>query len=120
MSPVGGPIGDPVGVPIGAPIGPPIGSPIGSPIGIMEFIAFFLIAVVKILKYAILARILLSWIQPMGGGGIQQTLHDITEPILRIFRNLIPSIGMIDISPILAFFALDIVQIGIVKVFSTL
>jgi YggT family protein len=37
-------------------------------------------------------------------------LYDACEPLLRIFRGLIPSIGMIDISPILAFFALIILQ----------
>jgi YggT family protein len=85
----------------------------------MEFIAFFLINVVKILKYAILVRILLSWIQPMGGGRFGQILNDDTEPILKIFRNLLPNMGMIGFSPILAFFALDLVQMGIVKVFSS-
>lgn len=86
----------------------------------MEFIAFFLLTVVKILKYAILVRILLSWIQPMGRGAFYQFLNDITEPMLRVCRKLIPSIGMIDISPILAFLALDLVQLGIMKVFASL
>ena len=86
----------------------------------MEFFAFFLINVVKILKYALLVRILLSWIQPMGGGRFVQILNDITEPILRIFRNLLPRTGMIDLSPILAFFALDLVQMAIIKVFASL
>ena len=86
----------------------------------MEFIAFFLINVVKILKYALLVRILLSWIQPMGGGRFVQVLNDVTEPILRIFRNLLPRTGMIDFSPILAFFALDLVEMAIIKVFASL
>ena len=32
----------------------------------MEIIALFLINVVKVFKYALLVRILLSWVQPMG------------------------------------------------------
>ena len=84
----------------------------------MEFLAFFLINVVKVFKYALLVRILLSWIQPMGGGRFNQVLNDITEPMLRIIRNLLPKTGMIDFSPIIAFFALDFVQMGIVKVFA--
>ena len=87
---------------------------------IMQFLAFFLINVVKILKYAILVRILLSWVQPMGSGRFGQMLNDVTEPILKIFRNLLPNTGMIDFSPILAFFALDLVEMGIVKVFASL
>lgn len=86
----------------------------------MEFLAFFLINVVKILKYAILVRILLSWVQPMGGGRFSQILNDITEPLLGLIRSILPRMGMIDLSPLFAFFALDLVQLGIVKVFSTL
>jgi YggT family protein len=86
----------------------------------MQFLAFFLINVVRILKYALLVRILLSWVMPMGGGGrIVQFLYDVTEPILKIFRNLLPSTGMIDFSPILAFFALDLVQMAIMRVFAS-
>jgi len=85
----------------------------------MEFIAFFLINVVKVLKYALLARILLSWIQPMGGGRFGQMLNDITEPMLKIFRSFLPNLGMIDLSPLVAFFALDFVEMGILKVFAS-
>jgi len=35
---------------------------------------------------------------------------DACDPFLRIFRGLIPNIGMFDLSPILGFFALIIVQ----------
>ncbi len=97
-----------------------MGTPIGSPIGNMQFLAFFLINIVKILKYALLVRILLSWIQPMGGGRFYQILNDITEPMLKIFRSFLPSMGMIDFSPIVAFFALDLVEMAIVKVFANL
>jgi len=86
----------------------------------MEFIAFFLINVVKILKYALLARILLSWIQPIGGGRFGQFLNDVTEPMLKIFRSFLPNMGMIDLSPLVAFFALDFVEIAIVRVFASL
>ncbi|MBI5421665.1 YggT family protein [Candidatus Peregrinibacteria bacterium] len=86
----------------------------------MEFLAFFLINVVKILKYAILVRILLSWVQPMGSGRFSEILNDITEPLLGLIRNLLPRMGMIDLSPLFAFFALDLVQLGIVKVFASL
>jgi len=84
----------------------------------MEFILFFLINVIRILKYAILVRILLSWIQPRGAGRFTQMLYEITEPILRIFRKILPRTGMLDFSPLLAFFALDFAQIGIINLFS--
>jgi YggT family protein len=37
-------------------------------------------------------------------------LRDICEPYLRLFRRLIPPIGMFDITPIIAIFVLVIVQ----------
>lgn len=87
----------------------------------MEFIAFFIINVVKILKYAILIRILMSWIKPHGGGGrFHRVLHEITEPILKVFRNILPRTGMMDFSPILAFFALDFAQVAIISIFNSL
>jgi YggT family protein len=36
-------------------------------------------------------------------------LYDICEPFLRIFRGLIPSVGMLDLSPILAFIVVRII-----------
>jgi len=86
----------------------------------MEFILFFLVNVIKILKYAILVRILLSWIRPGHPGRFTQILHEITEPILKTFRNLLPRTGMMDFSPILAFFALDFAQLGIISLFSSI
>jgi len=86
----------------------------------MEFLAFFLINLIRIIKYAILVRILMSWIRTNPHGQIHRVIHEITEPILRIFRSILPRMGMIDFSPILAFFALDFLQIGIVSLFADL
>jgi len=85
----------------------------------MDFILFFLVNLIRIVKYAILVRILMSW---MGGtkGRIGQIIYEITEPILKIFRNLLPKMGMIDLSPLIAFFVLDFAQIGIVSLFASL
>lgn len=88
----------------------------------MEFLAVLLINVVKILKYAILVRILLSWIRPqsLAGSSFNRALYEITEPVMRPFRRIMPRTGMIDFSPILAFFALDFAQIGIISIFASL
>lgn len=86
----------------------------------MNFIASLAVNIISILKYAILIRILLSWINPHGGGGkAYQIIHEITEPIMRPFRNLIPRVGMIDFSPIAAFFALDLAGIILYDIFSS-
>ena len=86
----------------------------------MEFIIFFLINIIKIFKYAILVRVLMSWIQTNPNGAIVRFIHEVTEPILKICRRILPRTGMIDLSPLLAFFALDFIQIGIIKLLSNL
>jgi YggT family protein len=85
----------------------------------MEFILFFLVNLIRIVKYAILVRVLMSW---MGGerGRIGQMIYEITEPVLRIFRNILPRMGMIDLSPLIAFFVLDFLQIGVISLFASL
>jgi uncharacterized protein YggT (Ycf19 family) len=37
-------------------------------------------------------------------------LRDVSEPYLRLFRRLIPSIGMIDLSPVVAIIVLYVVR----------
>jgi YggT family protein len=41
---------------------------------------------------------------------IQRFLYDVCEPYLRLFRRLLPSMGAIDFSPILAFIALGVID----------
>ncbi len=68
----------------------------------------------EILKWLILARVLLSWL-PMAGIQISrfypavQWLYRITDPILLPLRPF-SRIGMMDLSPIIAYFVLDFLQ----------
>jgi YggT family protein len=59
---------------------------------------------------AIMARIMLSWFRFDPYHPISMFLFRVTEPILAPFRNIIPPIGMIDISPIVAIIVLGLVQ----------
>lgn len=56
-----------------------------------------------ILTGAIVIRVLLSWFA-MGNtvGPVFRLLEDITEPIMRPLRRVIPPLGMFDLSPIVA------------------
>ncbi len=64
----------------------------------------------QIYMILIFVRILLSWFQSAGWANqIMSFLSPITDPYLNIFRSIIPSIGGIDISPILAIFLLQII-----------
>jgi YggT family protein len=61
----------------------------------------------------IIGYILLSWFPNAKESFIGQLLSKLVEPYLRPFRKFIPSIGMIDLSPVVALFALFFVQTGI-------
>jgi len=86
----------------------------------MEFLSFFLINVVRIVKYAILVRVLLSWFQSSANGTVARIIFEMTEPVLKIFRSILPRTGMIDFAPLLAFFALDFLEIGIANLMAKL
>ena len=64
----------------------------------------------EILNWAIMIRILLSWIPHDHYHPAIQVLYQITDPILEPFKRLIPPISGIDISPILAFIALKFLR----------
>ncbi|NOK63023.1 MAG: YggT family protein [Chloroflexi bacterium AL-W] len=73
----------------------------------MNPIASFLGMFFYILSLAILCRVLLSWVDPTGNMRITQMLRDMTEPILAPIRQVMPSMGMFDFSPIIAMLLLQ-------------
>lgn len=66
------------------------------------------ILMLRLFVFAIIIRIILSWLGGAGGYNPAVALIDaITEPVLRPFRRLIPPIGGIDISPVFAIILLS-------------
>jgi YggT family protein len=63
-----------------------------------------------LLYLAIMARIILSWFRFDPYHPVSVFLYRVTEPILGFFRGIIPPVGMIDISPIVALVVLGIIQ----------
>lgn len=63
----------------------------------------FIIKLLKIYSYIILARVILSWVQPHMRNQIVDFMYQITEPVLAPIRRMIPPIGGgLDISPAIA------------------
>ena len=71
----------------------------------------------SIYSFAILARLVLSWV-PLRSGTfayrLYSILYDVTEPYLRIFRRYIPFVrfgdAALDLSPVVGLIVLFIVQ----------
>ncbi|WP_129626989.1 YggT family protein [Candidatus Oscillochloris fontis] len=74
------------------------------------FLATFIDLLFNVLLFAILGRVLISWVDPMGNMRITQILREITEPILAPLRSILPPVGMFDLSPIVAMLLLQILH----------
>jgi YggT family protein len=72
-----------------------------------SYLSSFIGLLFQVLSLAILGRVLLSWIDPLGNMRISQILRDVTEPILAPIRSLLPSMSMFDFSPIIAMLLLQ-------------
>lgn len=64
---------------------------------------------VNLLAFAVFARAIVSWFPIDRDGPIVRTLNAITEPILEPLRRVIPPIGMVDISPMVAMILLAVI-----------
>jgi len=70
-----------------------------------------------ILIWILIARILLTWFpninwynQPF------KAMKEITDPILEPFRKIIPPLGGLDFSPIVAFIVLEILKVLVINI----
>lgn len=57
------------------------------------------------------ARILSSWFPQIQNHPIARFIAFYTDPYLNFFRSFIPPLGMLDLSPIIAFFALQFLEL---------
>lgn len=63
-----------------------------------------------VLQLALIVRVLLSWIPMRPGAWYSRWSYALTEPILKPLRRVIPTIAMMDITPIVAWFLLALLQ----------
>jgi YggT family protein len=77
-----------------------------APWALIGIFALFL----KILFWAMIISVILSWVAPGSHNPGAELVQQITEPVLAPFRRIIPNLGGLDISPIFAFIALQLLQ----------
>ncbi len=75
----------------------------------LNALAFVANIALMILYWLILIRALISWVSPDPFNPLVQFLHRTTEPILEPIRRVLPPLPL-DISPIIAFFAIMFLQ----------
>ena len=57
----------------------------------------------------LIARVVMSWTNPGGGGGLTAFVYQMTEPVLAPIRRVLPPTGGIDWSPLVAMLVLGVV-----------
>ncbi|HLE89107.1 MAG TPA: YggT family protein [Candidatus Limnocylindria bacterium] len=75
----------------------------------------FLQLLISVLMLLVLARVVVSWVAPTGGGGLIAFIYQATEPILAPIRRLIPPTGGLDWAPLIAMLLLGVLLRVIVR-----
>ncbi|MCM3569140.1 YggT family protein [Neobacillus mesonae] len=83
----------------------------------MYYVISILQQLIQIYSWALIIYILMSWFPNARETSIGRFLARICEPYLEPFRKIIPAIGMIDISPIVAFLVLNFASYGLTSVY---
>lgn len=83
----------------------------------MYILFSILTQLISIYSWALIIYILLSWFPNARESAIGQFLARICEPYLDPFRKIIPPIGMIDISPIVAILVLRFATSGLAQLY---
>jgi len=82
------------------------------PMGIFALLVSWAFDFVRI---AILVRVISSWLPISPYSKWIRWSYTVSEPILRPLRQVIPSLGMIDITPIIAYFLLGFIQGAVLR-----
>ncbi|WP_293265575.1 YggT family protein [Neptunomonas sp.] len=67
-------------------------------------------SVLDIYFYAVIGSIIISWVAPGSFHPAPQLIGQITEPLFKLAQKVIPPLGGLDLSPILIFLAIQIIQ----------
>ncbi|MEN2395584.1 YggT family protein [Pseudomonas halotolerans] len=69
----------------------------------------------KIFFFALIISVILSWIAPGSHNPGAELVNQICEPALAPFRRIVPNLGGLDISPILAFLVLKLIDMLVIN-----
>jgi len=73
----------------------------------LEAVATVIHYVLTLFMWVVIARAVLSWVNPDPFNPIVRFIHNVTEPVLYRIRTIIPAVvGGIDFSPIIVFLAI--------------
>src|SRR5690606_29969707 len=68
----------------------------------------------KVFFFALIVSVILSWVAPGSYNPAAQLVNQLCEPLLAPIRRLLPNLGGLDISPIFAFIALNLLDMLVI------
>ena len=74
----------------------------------------------KIFFFALIISVILSWVAPGSHNPGAELVTQICEPVLAPFRQIMPNLGGLDISPIFAFIVIQLLQSWLIPTSRTL
>ena len=84
----------------------------------LQLLVWAIIAVtslfLKIFFFAMIISVILSWVAPGSYNPAAQLVNQLCEPLLAPIRRLLPNLGGLDISPIFAFIALNLLDMLVI------
>jgi YggT family protein len=86
----------------------------GGPGGILRLIVSWAF---DFLRIALLVRVVSSWLPVSPYSKWIRWSYVVTEPVLKPLRQVIPTLGMIDITPLIAYFLIGFIQGAVVGLF---
>ena len=75
----------------------------------MDFLFDFIKLLCQVLTFAIIFRAIMSWFSPRPTNILAVILYRVTEPLLAPLRRIIPRVGMLDFTPLVAIILLQLI-----------
>ncbi len=85
------------------------------PVGVfIVAIAELLSKIIYVLMFAVIIQVIVSWVSPGAYNPVLSLVDSLTTPVMRPARRLIPPIGGLDLSPMVAIVALQLLLMLVV------
>ncbi|MEH6493577.1 YggT family protein [Halopseudomonas sp.] len=86
--------------------------------GVLQLLAWSLVGItalfLKVFFFALIISVILSWVAPGSANPAAMLVHQLCEPVLAPIRKILPSMGGLDLSPIFAFIALNLLNMLVI------
>ena len=76
----------------------------------MRVLYYFIVVLARVLNIAILIRVFLTWIPISRDNPVVSFIYEITEPILGPIRRVLPTVGGLDFSPLVALVLIEVAE----------